>query len=534
MAPYWHKVSAVLGGVDAMRATAATSVAGPHIPVPTLSQLNRGAAGPVSPFLPKFPNETGPDYEVRRSSAPMTNIYDDVSSNLSSKPFSKTCELTDGSAADLKKLQEDIDGQGNNLHVFSRTLFKAGLDKAIAWVLVDYTKVPLGATLADERDMGARPYWVFVPAERLLAVYSKFVAGKEVICHARIYEPCTEQRGYGEAQYERVRVFNREPLLDSLGNIYAFGPAVWELWEERDADASQSAAAIAAGAQATAAKKTWVPVDGGFVTIGIIPLVPFVTGQRHGTSWRVTPPLRNIVDMQVEEFQQESSLKHTRELTAFPMLTGNGVSQPKNDQGEALAVPVGPQSVLFAPMSESGQHGSWAFIEPAATSLVFLSGELEKLQNKMRELGMQPLMSANLTVITSANVALKAHNAVQAWALGLKDALEQCMRITCAWLGRPKEQPTVNVHTEFLVEVEDKGPDYLLRGQQQGIFSKLTVREELKRRRVLSDDYEPEDEDERIASEGDSLTGEEQIDPRTGLPVAPPGELKPPPQVTVQ
>jgi hypothetical protein len=46
----------------------------------------------------------------------------------------------------------------------------------------------------------------------------------------------------------------------------------------------------------------------------------------------------------------------------------------------------------------------------------------------MRNLGRQPLATANLTVVTTANVSMKAHSAVQAWALLLKDALEQAWR----------------------------------------------------------------------------------------------------------
>jgi hypothetical protein len=189
------------------------------VPYATLQQLRvRGRNGPVSPYLPQFPNETNADYQTRRLNAPLTNIYADISSNLAAKPFSKTLELDEKTPDDLKKLAENIDGQGNNLHVFSRETFKAGLDKGVHWILVDYPKVPAGATLADERASGARPYWVHIPAERMLAVYSVFFGGKEIITHARIYEPSTRRIGYTEQSVHRVRILDRPELWPSTAS----------------------------------------------------------------------------------------------------------------------------------------------------------------------------------------------------------------------------------------------------------------------------------------------------------------------------
>lgn len=513
MAPFWHKVSSVLGGADALRMVGATSVAGPHLPVPTLALLNRGTSGPQSPFLPRFPNETQADYDVRRNSAPLTNIYADISENLSSKPFSKTCELAEDAAEDLKKLQSDIDGQGNNLHVFASNVFKSGIDKAITWILVEYTKVPAGQTLADERAMGARPYWLEIAPERLLAVYSTFVNGKEIVNHARIYEPCTERNGFEEVVYERVRIFDRVPTYDLIGNINGFLPATWQLWEEVEQDAVGSA---------SQKEKVWVIKDQGTITIGIIPLIPFRTGKRSGTSWRITPPLRDIVNMQITEFQQESNLDYAKTMTAFPMLVGEGVSQSKDTEGNLISVPVGPKSVLFAPMSQDGHVGSWKWIEPDAQSLTFLQADLEKLRTEMRDLGKQPLTTGNLTVITTGQVALKANSIVQAWTISFKDALEQAFKVTCMWLGRPKEEPEVKLHKDFSVDsIENTVLDSLLKAEGQGIFSKETVRGEFKRRGAVSDDVDLEEEDQKLAEQQKGLEPDQPIDPRTGLPIKP-------------
>jgi hypothetical protein len=528
MMRYWQMVEAILGGAEKLRQPVGVGVsmgiAGPPTPPSILSNLNRDVQVGTFEYLPKFENETDGDYQRRRRNAPLTNIYSDISRNLASKPFSKTLELAEETPDQYKKLAENIDGQGNNLHVFAGETFKAGLDKGFDWILVDYTKVPPGSTLADEAGMGARPYWVRVQAERMLAVYSDFLNGNEIFVHARIYEPTVQRVDYVEQLVERVRVFNREPLYsikpgeESL--IIGYAPPTWEIWECRMAQATDAQGKVTS-------TETWTSIDNGRVTVGFIPLVPFRTGRRLGTTWKVDPPLRDLAYMQIEEFQQESNLKTIKELTAFPMLTGNGVNPPTDGQ-----ITIGPHKVLFAPPSMEGRPGEWKFIEPSAESLNFLKSDLEALRKSMKDLGMQPLTDANLTVVTTANVAAKAHNAVQAWALGLKDALQQAWKFTAMWLNQ-KDEPLVNVHTDF--GVDQQAGTELAEINKSTWLSDQNKASEFKRRGVLSDDFDWDDNEQQLAEaqSNQTLQPEKMIDPVTGQPIVvtpQPGVPNPPPQ----
>ncbi len=520
MQPYWQMVSDILKGVEALRSTsggdyASPAVPGPAIPYENLSQLGVSrhgkGSGNQSPYLPQFPNELNLDYQIRRENAPLTNIYKDVSENLAGKPFSKTCELAADTPQDLKDWSENVDGQGNNLHVFASHVFKSGIDKGIDWILVDYVKASGIRTLADERAIGAKPYWVHVAAENLLAVYSDFVNGQEVITHARIYEMSTRRDGFKEDTVEHVREFTREAVADANGKVLGYQPATWNLWElveETDSSGKED--------------RNWRVIESGPISIGIIPLIPFKTSARDGCSWRVDPPLKDLAFMQVEEFQQESNKRAIKEMTAFPMLSGDGVARPTDNKGAPVQVSVGPKVILFTGHGGEGTRpGSFRYVEPSGSSLTFLKQDLEGFRDEMRNLGKQPLASANLTVITTANISMRAHSAVQAWALLLKDALEQAMLVTCKWMGRTDE-PEVNVHTDFGVDFEAGTElDGLLKAEAAGIVSKETVAEEFKRRGILSDDFDYEDEKKRLAEQGAKLAGEQQIDPRTGKPLKP-------------
>lgn len=519
MIGYWSMVDAILGGVEELRrAHGNTSVPGPQVPYASINTLRKrtGFAFAQSPYLPAFENETIYDYGRRRATAPLTNIYKDISENLSSKPFSKTMQLEEGAGAEFKKLSEDIDGQGNNLHVFCSDAFKRAVDKGVHWILVDYTRVPAGATLQAERDLNARPYWVKIDADDLLAVYSMFVNGREEITHARIFEPLTEQDGWGERCTRRVRVFNRLAIRNAMGVVTGLEPATFELWEEQEDQQTK--------------QKVWNRVDFGMISIQIIPLVACLTGKREGMTWKLQAPLHDIAHMQIEEFQQESGLKRAKEMTAFPMLAGNGVTLPKDSEGNDVVVPVGPAAVLTAPMNAGGQHGEWSWLEPEATSLTFLQTDLDKHRTEMRNLGKQPMATANLTVVTTANVSMKASSAIQAWALQFKDAIEQCLRITALWL-KQSSAPGVMIHTDFAIELDEaQDQTSLLTMEKQGILSKEDTALEFKRRGKLRDDFDWKENKERLAKEAaeSTLAPENEIDPRTGQPFEDgPGARKP-------
>ena len=472
MCPYWEMVEAILAGADAMR-----------------------AAG--EKYLPKFENESKADYERRRKTAPWTPIYEDISRSLASKPFSQEVSISDGAPADIKALVENIDGRGNHLHVFASRLFKGAIDRGIDWIFVDFPPMRPNATRAEEKAANAAPYWIHVPGSSVIAIYSDFEGSKEILTHVRLAEPTIERVDFGEVCKERVRVIDRPKMADGK-----YGPPVWTLYEEHEDERTE--------------KKTWVVVGAGGYSIGIIPMVPVITGEREG--WRVRPPLKSLAYMQVEEFQQGSNLKSIKEQTCYPMLAGNGV--PGRDlEGKDIRVPVGPRAVLFAPPNNDGNHGEWKFIEPSSESIKVLIDDQKNHRTEMRDLGLQPLTTGNLTVVTTTNVSLKAHSQVQAWALMLKDALEQAFVLTALWL-KQTASIEVSVFTDFAVDLEDgKELDVLVKMRGTKDISQRTLWHEMKRRAVLSEEFRPDDEELALAEEQQGLEPDVQIDPVTGLPI---------------
>lgn len=480
MSGYWIMVGDILDGSKAMR---------------------EAKSGPDNPYLPKYPNETRADYTYRVANAKFTNIYRDIAETLAAKPFQREMAVVEDGGKEFEDFQEDVDGAGNHLHVFAQNTFFAGINNALDWIMVDYVKVRPGTTLADERRLNARPYWVHVPAPRVLAVYSARIGAKEELVHIRIAESGKTRDGFGEVIVNRVRVYNREPVLDDDGNVVDYAPATFTVYEHVEKTTS-------AGAKSS----SWEIVDEGVISIGIIPMVPFIAGRRKEGSWRFVPPLQDVAYLQVEHFQQETALKYAKELTAFPMLAGNGVSPQKGDDGKPVAVPIGPKSVLYAPPNGEGDHGEWKFIEPTAASLKFLAEEIDTTEQQLRELGRQPLtaQTGNLTVVTTAFAGDKANSVIQAWAINLKDALENAFLVTAMWMNR-EDGPSVKLDPDFDIGLSDeKDTDALLKMRDIGDISAETLGNEFKRRGILSAEYDYETEQKRIQDE--MPEGEDEAD----------------------
>lgn len=488
MQPYWLMVDTILAGTLAMR-----------------------AAGEL--YLPRFEEETDARYQRRLLNTKFTNIYRDVVENLAAKPMAKEVAITEGSASPrITDLCEDIDGAGNNLHVFASKVLYDGINKAIDWIYVDYPKSRPGMTVAQEKSAGLRPYWVHIAATDMLAVYSARIGDSEEFVHARWREIVVRQEGFIEVERERIRVVERIPTegVDELGNmVVTWGPPIYSVYER-----------VVTGT-GTRRKSGWSLVDQGPITLGVIPLTPFIAGRRVGSSWVVVPPMQDCAYLQIEHYQQESGVKNARILTAFPMLSASGVTPELEDAvvngkkvRRPVRAPVGPEQVLYAPPNKEGQSGEWKFIEITATSLRFLADDVKATEQQLRELGRQPLtaQTGNLTVVTTAFAADKANSVAQAWTLNLKDCLEMALYYTALWLRDPSE-PEVSIDVDFDIGIgEDQGPTHVISLYDKGVISKMATRNEMKRYGVLSAEYDGEKDDEQILEEDEDDTGEEEGD----------------------
>lgn len=450
-------------------------------------------------YLPKHESETDPEYKRRVTQAPWLPEFEDILLGLSSKPFTKDVTLREGASQRILDLAEDIDGRGNNLTAFSRPVFRKGVAFGCHAILVDNTGTGQARTVAQERAMGVRPYWVSIDADDIIDLKTAFVGGREQPYHVRIKECAIIRDGYAETEEQRIREFNREPTYGPKGNIVALGPPTWRLHREEKKTAEGSS--------------VWVEIDdGAFAPLTEIPLALFWTGDREGPQY-VRPPLAAIADKQIELYRALSRKDEAYTKAGFPMLTANGLGPP----AQGTKVEVGPGRILYAPALQA----SWGFIQPEATVLEAISADVEKTRDDIRRLGMQPLTpkSGGVTATATSVEGARAHSSVQAWAIGLKDALEQAFVFTAQWL-REDANVEVIVHTDFLAgTMSQQGLDALHKARLAKEISRRAYLEGLIRFGVLNGDFDIDADEELIAEEMAGLEPEvPPADPTTQAP----------------
>lgn len=472
MLDYWDQVDCIVEGLKAVR-----------------------NAGQV--YLPKFVDEEQADYDFRLSMTKFTNVYRDTIEGLANKPFEEEITLIEddkkGKAPEeIIAFCEDVDGSGNNLTMFGAQTFFNGINSAIDWIFVDYPTVDREKikTQRDAKNAGIRPFWTHVLGRNVLEARVNMIEGNETLVYVRIFEP---------GDPDHVRVFER-----------VNGVVTWKLYRKVTQPKQGS-------------KSQFELIAGGVVSIGVIPLVPFYTGRRDGRTFKFFPMMRDAADLQIELYQQESGLKYAKTLTAYAMLAANGISPPMEADGKTpKKLRAGPGRILYSKPDGNGNIGSWAFIEPSATSLKFLADDIKETILQLRELGRQPLtaQSGNLTTITTMVAASKARSAIAACALNLKNTLENALVLTAKWQNLSGEyDPEVNVYTEF-DSFDDNGKDVeqLGKARDRGDLSRETYLSELKRRKVLSPEFDYEQEEERLLEEIPADLQLEDINPQPANP----------------
>ena len=459
-----------------------------------ISDILAGAAAIRSKstlYLPKYEQEDQSEYMRRVKTAPWRPEFSDALRSLAAKPFEKEIRVKDAPDS-IKPLIEDIDGRGNDQTAFARELFRKAIAKGFHAILVDYPTMEPNVTRAQELASGARPYWVQIEADNIIALYTRFEAGKEIIAHVRIKERIVVQDNFGEKVVDRIRVME---------------PGMWQIWEKVDNTS------------------VWAITDQGVIERGpdkksSVPLVPFFTGERLG-ELQVKPPLADLAQMQIELYQSLSRQDEILTFAGSPMLSARGMNAPGD--GDA-PVSVGPKRILYAPPGNDGGQSDWSFIQPSAANIAEIRQHIQSVTDDFRRLAMQPITArtGRTTATAAAIEAAKAHSSVQSWALGMKDALEQAWVFTDEWLGgsSPIE---VEVSTDFGVEPYADAPLAALdNARTRRDISQETFWRGLQRFGVLPPDFDPEAEEQALGEELQGLDGEAPIDPVTGLPLVVP------------
>ena len=411
-------------------------------------------------YLPKHPAESEEAWQCRRDQSTLLPAYRDAWDLAAGLIFRKPVTPVDV-PEDVKPWLEDIDRAGRGISQFAEDLFKDA-HGGVSFIVVDYPRVPGGSTLAQERAMGARPYFIHVKSQQVLGWRTQQVNGQTVLTQFR-YRECAEEPdgAFGSKVVERVRV-----LEPGMVTVYtkAKDKDEWVL----DLEAS------------------------GATTMKTVPVVAEYTG-RTGF-FEAVPPLLDLAWKNVEHWQSASDQRNILHVARVPLLCLIGAQD-----GDVV---IGPQNLLKLPQ---GGDAKWIEMQ-SGESIKAGRQDLEDLKEEMQRMAGRILDKQGDKTAREAGIeSTQAMSRVQAWALGLQAALQAAWKLAGEWIGQ--DLGTLDSNTDVDLSTLDAQTIAELRNAQvAGLITKKTYLQILLNAEVLPDGFDLEKELDELEREAPDLT----------------------------
>ena len=409
-------------------------------------------------LLPKYPAEEDDTYRERLRLSTLLPAYAETINNMTSRVFAEPLQLGDDVPERLGELCDDIDLAGNDLNSWSVDLFRTALSHGLCHVLVEYPRAEGLRTRADEIAAGVRPYAVIIKPEQVLGW--RFDGGK--LAQFRYMESVEEADGdFGVKSVAQVRVLE---------------PGAWRTYRKADNGGA------------------WVQNEEGTTSLAYVPLVTFYTGRTGYMTAR--PPLIELAHLNVKHWQSQSdqdNLLHVARVPLLFMFTDDEQFQLVISSGSATRMP---------------KDGDAKYVEHTGAAINAGREALQDLIEEMRMAGAKLLQrdKQQTKTATQANEeAAQELSPLARMAHQFADALAQMLQVMADYLALP-DGGMVEMRGSF---DQDYAPEttlpLLLNMASAGKLSDETLFAEMQRRSVISDEYNWQEEQERLSAQGPAL-----------------------------
>jgi hypothetical protein len=411
-------------------------------------------------YLPKQPNETKPNYARRLARSTLHNYYKSSIQSAVGKVFAEDVDVQ-GQSVPMDLILQDIDSQGRNLSQFSKDILQDAINHGVSYILVDFTRLPEDfANLAEQQASGARPYWVNIPATKVLDARSVDFGGSQRLGYFRyeedVYEPSAD--GFSGVQYRQVRIFKQDPGTNVMFAVY------------REVHGKQ-----------------WTLIDAGEIKgMPAIPIVPVYTNRLGFFMGK--PPLQDLADVNVQHWQCSSDYQNSVHVATIPFLLTKGLQAQMDAEGNLKQLVVDVNAGIVA--TDPAATVEW--IEVSGAALAAAKANIEALTAEMEKLG-TTLCSQTPGGITATETSVnsaEANSVIKTWALSLQDAINGALFFTGQYVGDTSAM-VATVNTDFAIDyASDTTMQFVLDMHTAGVIDSVTVIAEAARRNVLDPEAE--------------------------------------------
>lgn len=437
-------------------------------------------------YLPQEPMEDYDQYINRLNRSTLKNFFAWAIHNHVGRVFGKPIVLSEDTPDIIKDYNKDLDLLGNNTDNFYREVFKDMLIHGISYVYVEFPVVTNDQviinenstdtinvdhfnkqgilTLADELNSNNRPYLIHIQAKNVIKAVSSLINGRVVLSRVHIIETNEVPDGLWNTK--------------TIQNVRVLYPDKWELWSKSSG-------------------KAFEIIDQGVNSLGYIPLVPLY-GIKKGFFYGQSP-LQNLAYLNRAHWQSMSDQMNITHVARVPILFGTGF-----DAEDKL--------VVGSKVSILGPDGSdLKYVEHSGKAIEAGMKELDSLEERIYLESLELINNSDSNTATSKSLDVSDANcSLQDLSLRLQDAITKVNNIMCDWEGIEAKGSAI-VSTDFGLHLRDGSEsNILLKMRQNKSISIETFHREMKRRGLLSADFNSYTDINLLKTEAEELALQEQ------------------------
>ena len=374
-------------------------------------------------FLPLEPREDYSAYLARVNRAVFTPYTQRLIAGAAGLILRKPISI-EGDPYWTEVFNKDVDGCGSDLDEYARRLVMCALTYGHCHSLVDFPAPTDAKSLAEERALNRRPYWIQVDPTKVYGWRLDRESNYGNLTQVRIGEKAVVPDGeFGEKVYDQIRVI--EP---GRYRVYR---------QEQQKKEMQGNFPYPSSFDQSDATAEFELIESGPYSLEQIPLVTVYANKTDTMTSR--PPLLDIAHLNLAHFQRQADLIHSLHIASQPMLVLEGW----DDQTKDMAI-----SVNYAMATQPGNKVY--YVEPAASAFEAQSAEIQELQQQMASLGLSTL-SQQKFVAESADARrldrIDTNSMLAMVSMDLESGLQKSYNLAANYLGI--EPPKVKISRDF-------------------------------------------------------------------------------------
>lgn len=345
-------------------------------------------------YLPKNPRETPEAYTVRLAATDFFPALQKAVNAYIGKPLGSPIVVTNAPAI-IEAGLDNVNLAGDDFDAWARCVLSCGIVDGTTFAVADYPKMDPGATLAQERAAGARPYLVHVPLKNVVDMRYSVINGSRKLTHFRYKECVTVPSGrWGTAELKRIRVLE---------------PGLVEVWQEvpgqKDTDGSQL--------------YDLLPELSGPVGVSEVPVARFTPGQDD------EPPLADLAWLNIRWWRSKSEQNHILHVARVPLLAAD--EDGRSDT--SAPIPIGVDGLIVG-------FKNLHYVEHTGKAIEAGRQDILDIEDAMRRVAGQILVSESgqKSATEAALEAGEGSSQLRAWVGNFQSFLNECLRLMALFI----------------------------------------------------------------------------------------------------